>query len=262
MPKVWHLSKCQPFSAPHFLFLWRVKEKENAPLAVETTEAPPVADKARLFRGSGTIGGHEGLGNRFAATVFKEKEIVWQLVGSLVKKQTAVLTLLHSACRFVLLLFPLPLVQSFSIITMGAAAKREAGQFVTQHHPRKQNIWLEGLAADTHPRRFLFLLYRQRHVFFFFARERKRRCGVEICWHLRKCHTFGIKENGGAEKGMHSRECKSLPKGKQVLKLSPSVYPYFYTVSLLPDAALRYPPRLRGPRWFSPHAKCGHGFLR
>ena len=23
------------FSAPHFLFLWRVKEKENAPLAVE-----------------------------------------------------------------------------------------------------------------------------------------------------------------------------------------------------------------------------------
>ena len=29
------LSQVQAFSAPHFLFLWRVKEKENAPLAVE-----------------------------------------------------------------------------------------------------------------------------------------------------------------------------------------------------------------------------------
>ena len=29
------LVQVQAFSAPHFLFLWRVKEKENAPLAVE-----------------------------------------------------------------------------------------------------------------------------------------------------------------------------------------------------------------------------------
>jgi len=36
----------------------------------ETGEAPPVADKASLFRGSGTIGGHEVAGNRNAATVF------------------------------------------------------------------------------------------------------------------------------------------------------------------------------------------------
>ena len=35
----------------------------------ETAEAPPVADEARLFRGSGTIGGHEMSGNRRAATV-------------------------------------------------------------------------------------------------------------------------------------------------------------------------------------------------
>ena len=34
-----------------------------------TAEAPPVADEARLFRGSGTIGGHEVRGNRYAATV-------------------------------------------------------------------------------------------------------------------------------------------------------------------------------------------------
>ncbi len=48
-------------------------------LLEETAEAPPVADKARLFRGSGTIGGGEAPGNRYAATVsrrelFKEKE--------------------------------------------------------------------------------------------------------------------------------------------------------------------------------------------
>ncbi|MBR2928199.1 MAG: hypothetical protein IKC24_03470, partial [Oscillospiraceae bacterium] len=38
---------------------------------METAEAPPVADEARLFRGSGTIGGHEMSGNRHAATVDK-----------------------------------------------------------------------------------------------------------------------------------------------------------------------------------------------
>ena len=36
---------------------------------METAEAPPVAGEARLFRGSGTIGGHEMSGNRHAATV-------------------------------------------------------------------------------------------------------------------------------------------------------------------------------------------------
>jgi len=35
----------------------------------ETAEAPPVADEARLLRGSGTIGGCEAPGNRYAATV-------------------------------------------------------------------------------------------------------------------------------------------------------------------------------------------------
>ncbi|MBR2929041.1 MAG: hypothetical protein IKC24_07790 [Oscillospiraceae bacterium] len=43
-------------------------------MTVETTEAPPVAVEARLFRGCGTIGGHKMSGNRHAATVFKEKE--------------------------------------------------------------------------------------------------------------------------------------------------------------------------------------------
>ena len=33
--QVLHSQECRLFSAPHFLFLWRVKEKENAPLAVE-----------------------------------------------------------------------------------------------------------------------------------------------------------------------------------------------------------------------------------
>jgi len=37
----------------------------------ETAEAPPVAEKARRFRGSGTIGGHKVAGNRIAATVGK-----------------------------------------------------------------------------------------------------------------------------------------------------------------------------------------------
>ncbi|MBR2081082.1 MAG: hypothetical protein IJ980_05565 [Oscillospiraceae bacterium] len=53
---------------------------------METTEAPPVADKARLFRGSGTIGGHEVSANRHAATVFKEKEIVLAACQSLGQK--------------------------------------------------------------------------------------------------------------------------------------------------------------------------------
>ena len=39
--------------------------------AGETGNAPPVADAASLFRGSGTIGGHEVAGNRFAATVIE-----------------------------------------------------------------------------------------------------------------------------------------------------------------------------------------------
>ena len=38
-------------------------------VTVETAEAPPAADKARLFRGSGTIGEYEVSGNRHAATV-------------------------------------------------------------------------------------------------------------------------------------------------------------------------------------------------
>ena len=37
----------------------------------ETGEAPPVADGASLFRGSGAIGGPKGAGNRNAATVLK-----------------------------------------------------------------------------------------------------------------------------------------------------------------------------------------------
>ena len=37
----------------------------------ETDEAPPVADEASLFRGSGAIGGPKGAGNRNAATVFE-----------------------------------------------------------------------------------------------------------------------------------------------------------------------------------------------
>ena len=39
----------------------------------ETGEAPPVADEASLFRGSGAIGGPEGAGNRNAATVLKSE---------------------------------------------------------------------------------------------------------------------------------------------------------------------------------------------
>ncbi|MDY3281796.1 hypothetical protein, partial [Dysosmobacter sp.] len=35
----------------------------------ETGEAPPAAETASLFRGSGTIGGPNGAGNRIAATV-------------------------------------------------------------------------------------------------------------------------------------------------------------------------------------------------
>ena len=50
------LAGVQTLSAPHFLFLWRVKEKENAPLAVE-----------------------------------KKKKSFWQLADGSVKKQTAVL---------------------------------------------------------------------------------------------------------------------------------------------------------------------------
>ena len=138
------LLQVQARSAPHFLFLWHVKEKENAPLAVE-----------------------------------KKKKSFWQLVDGSVKEQTAALAKLHSACRFVLLLFPLPLVQSFSIITMGAAAEIGAGQVVTQSAPAKAEYAVSGTGCRYAPTRFLFLLYRQRHVFFFFARERKRRCGVE-----------------------------------------------------------------------------------
>ena len=39
----------------------------------ETGEAPPAADEASLFRGSGAIGGPKGAGNRNAATVLKSK---------------------------------------------------------------------------------------------------------------------------------------------------------------------------------------------
>jgi len=45
----------------------------------EIAEAPPAADKARRFRGSGTIGSHEVAGNRIAATVGK---------GSLFKRES------------------------------------------------------------------------------------------------------------------------------------------------------------------------------
>ncbi|MBR2928301.1 MAG: hypothetical protein IKC24_04000 [Oscillospiraceae bacterium] len=63
------------FQPPIFFFFGLSKKKKMRRWAVETTEAPPVADEARLFRGSGTIGGHEMSGNRYAATVFEEKEI-------------------------------------------------------------------------------------------------------------------------------------------------------------------------------------------
>ena len=36
---------------------------------MDIAEAPPVADEARLCRGSGAIGGHKVPGNRIAATV-------------------------------------------------------------------------------------------------------------------------------------------------------------------------------------------------
>ena len=39
----------------------------------ETGEAPPAADEASLFRGSGAIGGPKGAGNRSAATVLKSR---------------------------------------------------------------------------------------------------------------------------------------------------------------------------------------------
>ena len=42
---------------------------EHSLRGVETAEAPPAADGARLFRGSGTIGGADSAGNRIAATV-------------------------------------------------------------------------------------------------------------------------------------------------------------------------------------------------
>ena len=45
--------------------------KKYAGTAEETGEAPPAAETASLFRGSGTIGGPNGAGNRLAATVDK-----------------------------------------------------------------------------------------------------------------------------------------------------------------------------------------------
>ena len=42
----------------------------EAPLEGETGEAPPAAEKASRFRGSGAIGGPARPGNRFAATVW------------------------------------------------------------------------------------------------------------------------------------------------------------------------------------------------
>ncbi|MBR2483433.1 MAG: hypothetical protein IKB53_01675 [Oscillospiraceae bacterium] len=49
-----------------------------------------MAVEARLFRGCGTIGGHEMSGNRYAATVFQEKENARVRIVGLPRKPTAV----------------------------------------------------------------------------------------------------------------------------------------------------------------------------
>ena len=47
----------------------------------ESGEAPPAAEKASRFRGSGAIGGPEGAGNRNAATVYDMRYFAMDLAG-------------------------------------------------------------------------------------------------------------------------------------------------------------------------------------
>ena len=52
---------------------WGVRVRNNTLREEEIGEAPPVADEASQFRGSGTIGTPNGRGNRNAATVTASK---------------------------------------------------------------------------------------------------------------------------------------------------------------------------------------------
>ena len=167
------------FQPPIFFFFGVSKKKKMRRWRWKQPKRRLWRMKRGCFEEAARLAGTKCAGLVLPRRCSKKKKSFWQLVGSLVKKQTAVLTLLHSACRFVLLLFPLPLVQRFSITTMGAAAEIGAGQVVTQHALAKAKYTVSGSGCRYAPTRFLFLLYRQRHVFFFFARERKRRCGVE-----------------------------------------------------------------------------------
>ena len=54
---------------------------KNQRYAKETGEAPPAAEKASRFRGSGAIGGPEGAGNRNAATVYDMRYFAMDLAG-------------------------------------------------------------------------------------------------------------------------------------------------------------------------------------
>ncbi|MBR2928847.1 MAG: hypothetical protein IKC24_06790 [Oscillospiraceae bacterium] len=119
--QVLHSQECRLFSAPHFLFLWRVKEKENAPLAVE-----------------------------------KKKKAFWVLIGSLVRKTnygTCVSAECLSICSaFLFAAAAAAVSESFA----PAAAEIGAGQIVTQRNFRKHSARLVSQTADTHPRAFSF----------------------------------------------------------------------------------------------------------
>lgn len=52
---------------------WGVRVRNNTLREEEIGEAPPVAEEASQFRGSGTIGTPNGRGNRNAATVTAAK---------------------------------------------------------------------------------------------------------------------------------------------------------------------------------------------
>jgi len=65
---------------------------------MEIDEAPPVADKASRFRGSGTIGAPEGRGNRSAATVTVLRDELNLFAADLAAKEAARLFCAGAGC--------------------------------------------------------------------------------------------------------------------------------------------------------------------
>ena len=98
-------------------------------------------------------------------------------------RQLALLTAYYAfdsaaAQRFDLLRFPLPLVQRFTIIAAGAAAKSEEYQ-IDKHSALTQvpqSVFFDR-AIDKLLKRFLFLFHRQRRIFFFFDTPKKKKMG-------------------------------------------------------------------------------------